>query len=156
MAEILGSSTCDRFQTWKPIILFLTYCLILYLKSNVKCFRKGRALSNIFWIYQDKIVIACRIEFNPTETIKQFINWSEDSDKKQQQYLTGAGVMQSIHCHQYTCDFFPFKETKYNFPKVVVVVVFLYTPHLVSLIAHILHYWCMANFNFPRVFYYCF
>lgn len=153
MAEILGSSTCDRFQTGKLIILFLTYCLILYLKSNVKCFKKGRALSNTFWIYQDKIVMACRIEFNPSETIKWFINWSEDSDKKQQQYLRGQGSCSQYPASNTVVTFFLLKRQSIT-PQSVLL--FSCNPSPGFPYCSYLTYWHMAIFNFSRVFYYCF
>lgn len=138
MAETLCSCTNERFQDCKPIILCQTCYLILYLKSSEKCFWKGRALSNVFWIYKDKIVISCRIEFHPSETVKQFINWWEDSDKKHR--LTGAEVTQAIHYHQCVCDVFPTEEANFNFPSSFVVVS-LYTLHPVSPIVNTLHYY---------------
>lgn len=52
---------------------------------------KEEYFPDVSWIYQDKTVTSYRIEVNPSETIKLFINWSEDSDKKQWEYLLGGG-----------------------------------------------------------------
>lgn len=94
---------------------------------------KKVTLSHVFWIYQDKIIIFCRADFSTSETIKSLL-----IDKKWC-FIRGQ-VIQSVHFHQYMCDFFPTEEANFNLPKVVAVV-FLYTPHMVSFIVNSSHYY---------------
>lgn len=138
------------FKIASPLFCFKLCYLIL--KSNKKCFCKGRALSNVFWIYQNKIVISRRIEFSTSETIKQFINWSENSDKKQEQYLVGGGIIQAIHYHQYICDFFPIEEANFSFPSFVVVVFLIYSLTRFPYCSFLMLLWYISNFNFPSFF----
>lgn len=51
---------------------------------------KEEHFPNVSWIYQDKTVTSYRIEVNPSEAIKLFINWSEDSDKEATAISSGA------------------------------------------------------------------
>lgn len=57
-----------------PLPLLHARYLPLSVRSNDKCFQKGRALSGVFRICKDKIVTTCRSDSRPSETVNSLID----------------------------------------------------------------------------------